>query len=193
MTRNRPLTGFAAVLAIAAVLLTSGCFDINTAKRSFFPSEDQEINLIVGTIGEVWYNFTGPYDFNGIRVGRYEKHMEVDNFFIDEGGEYLYLWIQVHFGVDDSANPQDRFINVTLSYIGDDGIPIVRIRKRYDALANDRFDRSEAVGNVQNPEKGIWSLKVDGRGTASGVSYDWFHVSVNGEYPDTSYNNNPPD
>lgn len=184
---------FAVLAAVSAVLMTSGCFDINTAKRSFFPSEESEINLVRGTIGEVWYNFTGPYDFNGISVGKYEKHMEVDNFYIDEGGEYLYLWIQVHFGVDDSTAPQDRYINVSLSYITEDGEAVVMIKKRYDALANDRFDKSEAVGNVQNPEKGFWSLKVDGRGTASGVSYDWFHVSVNGEYPDTSYNHNSPE
>jgi hypothetical protein len=187
------LTGFAATIAIIAVLLTSGCFDINTAKRSFYPTEEKEINLITGTIGEVWYNFTGPYDFSGINVGKYEQHMEVDNFYLDEGGEYLYLWIQVHFGMDDSTNKQDRYINVTLSYITEDDEPIVRIKKRYDAQANDRFDKSEAVGNVPNPDMGYWSLKVVGKGTATGVSYDWFHVSVNGEYPDTSYNNDAPD
>ena len=180
---------------VVLVAATSGCFDIHTAKDSFFPSEDYELNMIEGgTIADVWYNFTGPYKYEGFEAAPYEEHLEIDNIHIGRGGGNLYLWIQVHFGPDTSSTVQlNRFLNVTLYYIGDDGERVEKAHKRYSPPNEaGQFDKSEWVGNIEDPEEGLWSLQVFGKGTASENYYDWFHVSVNGDYPDTSYNNNSP-
>jgi len=187
------------MLALLAIVLfaasTSGCFDIYTARETFFPTEDREIVMVEGgTIADVWYNFTGPYSYNGYEVAPYEEHLEIDNFHIGEGGGNLYLWIQVHFGPDTSSTVKlNRFLNVTLFHINDEGEKIEKARKSYSPPPDtDQFDKSEWVGNIEDPEEGLWSLRVFGKGTASENYYDWFHVSVNGNYPDTSYNHDAP-
>jgi hypothetical protein len=179
------------------VSLTSGCFDIHTAKRIFYPPDNTRIVMISKTIGEVKYDFQGPIDtFGRLQPGAAEFHREIDNFKIAPGGGSLYLWVQVHFlQATGQGTDFDRYLIITLSYLPEGGEKEVRIQRTYNASASTEIDVAEGVGNaIADP--GIWSLKVEGVGTAvvSGGStyYDWFRVTANGYFSSLSENNNSP-
>ena len=196
----RPMAIHAVVafLLIAMVASTSGCFDVHTARRIFYPPPDDTIEMMSGTIAQVRYDFKGPVDTVGaVRIGAAEFHREIDNFKIADGGGNLYIWVQAHF-FQDSGNhiPFQRYINVTLSYIPSEGDQEVKVYSSYASSPDSEVNIAEGLGNVIDPEPGLWSLKVEGVGTATvsgGVtSYDWFKVTVNGVYSSDSYNNNAP-
>lgn len=186
------------LMIVMTIVNTSGCFDVHTARRIFYPAEDDSITFVSGTIASVRYDYKGPIDaFGRVQVGSAEFHREIDNFVIAEGGGNLYLWVQVHFFPDTGSRLDfPRYVNVTLIYMPEGTDPIVMIYSPYYSRSGSEVDVAESVGNIIDPGPGLWSLKVEGVGTSitSGGStyYDWFRVTVNGVYSDRSYNNNAP-
>jgi hypothetical protein len=187
-----------AFLLISLLASTSGCFDVHTARRIFYPPTDDTIVMKSETIAQARYDYMGPVDTVGVvRIGAAEFHREIDNFIIADGGGNLYLWVQAHFFQDSGNNiPFQRYINVTLSYIPSEGDQEVNVYSSYASSQDSEVNVAEQLGNVIDPEPGLWSLKVEGVGTATvsgGVtSYDSFKVTVNGVYSSDSYNNNAP-
>lgn len=178
---------------------TSGCIDIHTAKDIFFPPDDDTVEMTSGTIAQAMYDFKGPVDTVGVvRLGAAEFHRVIDNFRIAPGGGNLYVWVQVHFFLDSGMHITfERHVNVTLSFVPAEGVSEVKVYSSYISSENSEVTIAESLGNIVEPEAGLWSLKVEGVGTAvvsGGVtSYDWFKVTVNGLYSDRSYNNDGPD
>jgi hypothetical protein len=177
---------------------TSGCIDIHTAKDIFFPPDDDAVEMTSGTIAQAMYDFKGPVDTVGVvRLGAAEFHRVIDNFRIAPGGGNLYVWVQVHFFLDSGMHITfERHVNVTLSFVPAEGVSEVKVYSSYISSENSEVTIAESLGNIVEPEAGLWSLKVEGVGTAvvsGGVtSYDWFKVTVNGLYSDRSFNNDGP-
>ena len=188
----------AAILGSLLILLvySSGCIDIHSTRKLFFPGEEEDIFYIQGTIAEVRHNFTGGFGDDGLVLSQ-EEHFSVDNFYIGKGGGDLYIYGQVHFGADSERRVEyERTIHVSLYFIPDEETQVLRASKTYTAPDVGRFDVAEIIDQIYGAETGLWSLRVIGNGTASNTAdvpfYDWFQVSVNGRYSDDSYNNNPP-
>jgi len=184
------------IALLVLMTLSSGCFDIYTARRVFYPSDDREIVYVSETIAEVKYDFQGPLELGRLQTGAAEFHREIDNFNIAPGGGNLYLWVQVHFLQASGAGMDfDRYLEVTLTYLPQGRDPEIRIERTYNASSSTEIDVAEGVGNaVADP--GIWSLKVEGVGTSmvsgGATYYDWFRVTANGYFSDLSENNNAP-
>jgi hypothetical protein len=185
------------ILLILAMVPLSGCIDLQTSKRLFFYKEEKEITYTQGTIAEVRHNFTGGLGNDNVQVMTQEEHFGVDNFYIGEGGADLYIWAQVHYGADTERRINyERTIDVSLYFIPEQGVSILRAHKAYHAPETGRFDTAEVMEQVDGAENGMWSLRVIGNGTASSTAdvpfYDWFQVTVNGRYSTDSYNHNAP-
>lgn len=187
-----------AVLGSLIILLVSasGCIDIHSTKRLFFPKEEELPGFIQGTIAEVRYNFTGGFGDN-VQVLTQEEHFSVDNFYIGKGGGDLYIYGQVHFGADTERRVEyTRTIEVSLYYLPENERPVLKSDKVYTAPDVGRFDIAGVIEQISGAETGLWSLRVYGNGTASSTAdppfYDWFQFSVNGRYSDDSYNHNAP-
>ncbi len=185
------------ILIILAMVPLSGCLDLQTSKRLFFYKEEKEITYTQGTIGEVRHNFTGGLGNENVQVLTQEEYFGVDNFYIGEGGADLYIWAQVYFGADTERRIEyDRTIDVSLYYVPEEGVSILRAHKAYNAPKTGRFENAEVMEQVDGAEKGMWSLRVVGNGTASSTAdppfNDWFQVTVNGRYSTDSYNHNAP-
>ena len=192
------ITRAALVFLLVGTAGVAGCFDTTTSRDMLYPSEDVEIVLVRGTIGEVKHDFTGPIYEGRIQIGAKETVQKVDNFNIGEGGGMLYVRSQVHFTPDNEQMVDfERYICVQLIYMPEDGEPEIRARERYEAPDTKRLDVVEVMAEISYPDPGLWSLRVEGDGTAYDSSgtyvYDWFIITVSGIYPDTSYNNNAPD
>ena len=185
------------LIVILAGVLTSGCFHTGVSRDLLFPREDDTIYYKRGTIAEVRHNFTGAFTDSVVSVGAEEKQREIDNFFIGKGGGDLYIWVQVHFGADTTGVVDfERFVHVFLIYKpGMDGQELVE-EKRYEPSGPGRYDKAELMATINKTRPGLYSLRVEAVGTAvndQDVSfYDWYHISVNGIYDNTSYNHNAP-
>ncbi len=193
---TRSLLAVSLILILSSVL-TSGCFHTGSSRDLFFPTEDDTIEYRRGTIAEVRHNFTGAFTDSVVSVGAEEKQMEIDNFFIGEGGGDLYIWVQVHFGSDTSGIVDfERYVHVVLIYKpGHDDQSLVSERK-YEPRGAGRYDKAELMDTINKTKPGLYSLRVEAVGTAvsddNGSFYDWYHISVNGIYDNSSYNNNAP-
>ncbi|MBN1390984.1 MAG: hypothetical protein JXA22_10125 [Candidatus Thermoplasmatota archaeon] len=182
--------------SIMLLALTSGCIDIHSTKKVFFPSHEEETVFIQGTIAEVRHNFTGGLG-DDVQVLTQEEHLSIDNFHIGKGGGDLYIYGQVHFGSDTERRVDyTRSIDVSLYRISEKDGPILISHKVYTAPEVGRFDVAEIIDQIVGAETGLWSLRVMGNGTASSTAdvpfYDWFQVSVNGRFSDDSYNHDAP-
>jgi len=185
------------LLAILTFVALSGCLDLQTSKRIFFHEEETEITFTQGTIAEVRHNFTGGLGNENVQVLTQEEHYGVDNFIIGEGGADLYIWAQVVYGADTERTiDYQRSLDISLFFIPEEGVSILRAHKAYHAPKTGRFETAEVMERVDGAEPGMWSLRVVGNGTASSTAdvpfYDWFQVTVNGRYSTDSYNNNAP-
>jgi len=156
------------------------------------------VEYVRGTIAEVRYDFTGaPVESNYVQLQADEFHRSIDNFYLGHGGGDLYIWAQVHFGPDPSDRTSDpRYIRIWLFYDpGGDGEEVLSERT-YKPLKDNRMDVAELVDNITGAREGLYSLKVEGKGTVGTDSdvpfFDWYQVSVNGRYSDESYNHNAP-
>lgn len=185
------------LILVLAVVFTSGCFHTGASRDLIFPREDDTIYYTRGTIAEVRHNFTGTFTDSNIPVGAEEKDQQVDNFFIGEGGGDLYVWVQVHFGADSTGVVDfERYVHVFLVYRpGMDDQETIE-QGRYEPSGAGRYDKAELLATINRTRSGLYSLRVIAVGTAvtdEDVSfYDWYHISVNGIYDNTSYNNNAP-
>jgi hypothetical protein len=191
-----PVSIILLLLLILPLVLTSGCIDINSARRVFFPGDERELKYIQGTIAEVRHNFTGGFG-DSVQVLTQEEHFSVDNFYIGEGGGDLFVWGQISFGADTERQVEfQRMIEVSLYYISEEEGPVLRAHKTYVAPDVGTYSTAERIEQIEGAEMGLWSLRVMGNGTASDAAdvpfNDWFHVTVNGRYFDDSYNNNAP-
>ncbi|MGA1865928.1 MAG: hypothetical protein ACMUFK_00505 [Thermoplasmatota archaeon] len=196
MKVKTPYLSLILVASIILILSTSGCIDIHSARKLFFPSHEEEPEFIQGTIAEVRHNFTGGLGENEKALSQ-EEHFSVDNFYIGKGGGDLYVYGQVHFGSDSERRVDyKREIDVSLYYLPEDEGPELRSHKVYTAPEIGRFDIAEVIDQLEDAEMGLWSLRVKGNGTASSTAdvpfYDWYQVTVNGRYSDDSYNHNAP-
>ena len=98
--KKSPLTTLLAlVMLILPLVFMSGCIDINSTRRVFFPHDEKEITYEQGTIAMVRHNFSGGFG-DTVQVLTQEEHFSVDNFYIGEGGGDLYIWGQIVFGDD---------------------------------------------------------------------------------------------
>jgi hypothetical protein len=187
---------FVLIILIVPLVMVSGCIDINSTRRVFFPRDERDIGFIHGTIAEVRHNFTGGFG-DSVQVLTQEEHFSVDNFYIGEGGGDLLVWGQIAFGADTERQVEfERVIEVSLYYISEEDGPQLRARKVYVAPPVGPFWTAEMIDRIEEAETGLWSLRVRGNGTASATAdvpfNDWFWVTVNGRYSDDSYNNNAP-
>ena len=192
--------GKAATMLLGAIILlmlfSSGCIDIHSTRRLFFPGEEEPPEFTQGTIAEVRHNFTGGFG-DQVQVLTQEEHFSVDNFYIGKGGGDLYIYGQVHFGADTERRVEyQRTIEVSLYYIPQNDPPVLRSSKVFRAPDVGRFDVAGVIDQIYGADTGLWSLRVQGNGTASSTAdppfYDWFQFSVNGRYSDDSYNHNAP-
>jgi len=194
---NGPKTAvFALLMLTSALVLTSGCFDINSAKRILYPEEERTYEMVRGTIADVRYEFKGALSESPYPIGQDEFVRRIDNFYIGEAGGTLYVIAQVHFFLDSSGELDfDRYIVISL-YMEVGGEMELVTTRRYDAMDSERVDANDRIATIAQAEPGLWSLRVEGHGSrVSGEGeefYDWFHVSVNGIYSEDSYNNNKP-
>jgi hypothetical protein len=191
-----PLIAVSSLFILMGVL-TSGCFHTGASRDVFFPREDNTIVFRRGTIAEVRHNFTGAFTDSAISVGAEEKQRKIDNFFIGKGGGDLYIWVQVHFGADTSGVVDfERYVHVFLIYEPGEKDQELVSERRYDPVGAGRYDRAELMDTINNTRPGLYSLRVEAVGTAvndQDVSfYDWYHISVNGIFDNSSYNNNAP-
>ncbi len=196
MKSRVPVSLFMLIVLIIPLVTMSGCIDLNSTRRVFFPRDDTVIGFKQGTIAEVRHNFTGGFG-DSVQVLTQEEHFSVDNFHIGEGGGDLNIWGQIIFG--DDAERQIEFIrviDVSLYFISEDEGGQLRSHKTYVAPAVGSFQTAEMIDQIEGAETGLWSLRVIGNGTASQASdvpfYDWYHITVNGRYSDDSYNHNAP-
>jgi hypothetical protein len=183
------------IMLILPLVALSGCVDVHSARRVFFPSDEKKIGFMQGTIAEVRHNFTGGFG-DSVQVLTQEEHFSVDNFYIGEGGGDLYVWGQVVFGADTERRIEfTRAIEISLYYISEDDGAMLRVHKVYQAPQTG-MSSAEIIDRIEGAENGLWSLRVMGNGTASDNAdvpfYDWYQVTVNGRYSDDSYNHNAP-
>ena len=157
-----------ATLLVSAGVLSSGCFHTGSTKQLLFPDNSVPVRFVRGTIAQARYNFTGAFTDSTVPVGAQERHLSVDNFYIGEGGADLFIWAQVHFGpVSSTSVDFERFVHVYLIYGPGSEDERIIVQNRYSAPRDASYDRAELLATLNGTGPGLYSLKVEGVGTAT--------------------------
>ncbi|MCK5774202.1 MAG: hypothetical protein KAH57_10480 [Thermoplasmata archaeon] len=179
-------------LLIVSTMLTTGCFDIHSAREIIIPPKVDNTDMTRGTIADVRYEFQGAIDYQSFEIGAQEFVRKIDNFEIGKLGGELYVQAQVHFFMGDAAGIDfERYVVITILK-EEKGTLSVMEERRFDAISGETIDISERIFTISDADPGMWSLRAEGYGTRTSLEgttfYDWFHISVNGIYSDDSHN-----
>jgi hypothetical protein len=144
----------------------------------------------------VGHNFSGPLYSENVTIGGPTVHNAIDNFRIGEGGANLSIFALVHFIPDPQpfVTVDDRYVDLMLIELEDNGERRVLAQKKF-TVEPGGADHAEVVREIDGVQPGLYSLRVQGKGTAepTNMDYDWFKVFVLGRYSDRSYNHNAPE
>ena len=81
-------------MLIVSTVLTTGCFDIHSAKDIIIPEKKDSTVMERGSIADVRYEFEGAIQYESIEIGAQEFVRKIDNFEIGKLGAELYVQAQ---------------------------------------------------------------------------------------------------